>query len=206
MRARTLVIAGGLAVAAVIALAGAVAAFVYFAVNGVSLREPSAKERRLVVSSKSLAPFGVEGIDTRCESWKATRNLDFNLEIEYAYDSEKCSKDTLVITAGAEIDSSVRSARESFKLAVGAYNTGAVLGGAAIKASPELLTIGEQRYAGVFHRDDEPVGNLFIVRQGRVTHSLLVVGITFSDPTDVRAIFEPILDESSRQFPANSPS
>ena len=49
-------------------------------------------------------------------------------------------------------------------------------------------------------RTNNVVGNVFVVRQGRVLHTLVLAGIYFDDPDDIRELFEPLLEESKKQY------
>lgn len=197
MKKSTIAIAVVLGFLGVIGLAAAVVAFGYFAVKGVSTDPPDDVQKRLVLGAEAFEPFDLE-LDPKCIKFRSTRNLDRTRTIEFEHD---CEGSNVFIASEAEISPSVRDARESFVLSVGAYKTGVAIGAGELQPRDELLPIGEQRYAAVIRNGGKPVGNVFVVRQGRVLHSLLVTGIYFEDAGDVRDLFEPLLAESKRQFP-----
>lgn len=196
MKKSTIAIVVVLGLLGVVGLAAAVVAFGYFAVKGVSTDAPTDVQKRLVLSARSFEPFEVE-LDPKCIKFTSKRNLDRTRSIELEHD---CEGSKVYISSGAEISPSVRDARESFLLSVGAYRTGVAIGAGELQPREDLLPVGEQRYAAIIRNGGNPVGNVFVVRQGRVLHSLLITGVYFDDPDDVRDLFAPLLEESKRQF------
>lgn len=197
MKKSTVAIAVVLGVLGATGFAAAVVAIGYFAVNGISSGPPTDAQKRLVLSAAAFEPYDLD-LDAKCVKWTATRTLSRTREIEFEHE---CEGTTLYISSGAEINPSVREARESFLLSVGAYRTGVAIGDGELQPRDELLPLGEQHYAAVIRNGGNPVGNVFVVRQGRVLHTLLVTGIYFDEAEDVRELFTPLLEESRRQFP-----
>lgn len=197
MKKSTVAIAVVLGVLGVIGLAAAVVAFGYFAVKGVSSEPPTEEQKRLVLSPSTFQTYDVT-LDPKCITLTSKRNLDRTREITFEHE---CEAGGIYVSSAAEISPSVRDARESFVISVGAYRAGVAIGDAELQPREELLPLGEQRYAAIIRNGGKPVGNVFAVRQGRVLHSLLVTGIYFDQPEDVRELFTPLLEESRRQFP-----
>jgi hypothetical protein len=197
MKKSTVAIAVGLGALGAIGFAAAVVAFGYFAVNGISSGPPTDAQKRLVLNAAAFDSYDLD-LDPKCVKLTSKRGLDRTHEIEFEHD---CEGTTLYISSGAEISPTAREARESFLLSVGAYRTGVAIGDGELQPRDELLPLGEQHYAAVLRKGGNPVGNVFVVRQGRVLHTLMVTGLYFEDADDVRGLFTPLLEESRRQFP-----
>jgi hypothetical protein len=196
MRRRNVVIlAVGLALAGVIAAVGGLAAIVYFGFTGFGHRQATGDERQLVITAASLGRLGVE-LDPKAEKLTSKRSLDGAREIECEYE-----KDEVFFVSNAEIHRRARDAKESFTLTIGAWKTGLALGtDANLEEAQTLLAGGDDRYAGYIKNSGEIVGNVFIVRNGRVLHTLLITGHYLDDPDDVRVLIEPLLAESTRRY------
>ncbi|HYC87861.1 MAG TPA: hypothetical protein VEO54_01515 [Thermoanaerobaculia bacterium] len=197
MKKSTVAIAVVLGFLGVIGLAAAVVAFGYFAVKGVSSGPPTEAQKRLVLSAAAFDSYEVD-LDPKCVQLTSKRNLDRTHEISFEHD---CEGSDIYVSSGAEICPSVRDARESFVISVGAYRTGVAIGDAELQSRAALLPLGDERYAAIIRNNGKPVGNVFVVRQGRVLHSLLVTGLYFDKAEDVRELFTPLLAESKKQFP-----
>jgi hypothetical protein len=199
MKKSTVAIIVVVALVAVVGLAAAVVAIGYFAVKGVTSDPPTEAQKRLVLTTAAFEQYDVD-IDPKCVTFVSKRNLDFTREIEFEHE---CEGGNFYFSSGAEISPSERDARESFTLTIGAYRTGMAIGGGELVPRDELLPLGDQHYAAVIrNKDGNTAGNVFVVRQGRVIHSLLLTGLYFDGPEHVRPLFEPLLEESRRQFPA----
>lgn len=195
--ALVLLIAGAV-IGGFVAVAGTVGALVYFGARGFGVRPPTEDEKKLVVTASTLA--GYRKTDPKCETLTFKRTLDGSREIEAEYDSTKCDTELLSFTANAEIARSMRDARESFALLIAAYKIGANLGGVTMQQAPALLAAGDQHYAAQLKQGENVVGNVFVVRQGRVVHGLFIVGLTFDDSEQIQELLAPLLEESARQF------
>lgn len=185
-----------------VAIAGGVGAFLYLGANGLWSRKPTEDERKLIVTSNTLADY--VKLDASCETLKAKRNIDGTREIEAEYEPEQCrAAEQVSFVSGAEISHSKRDARESFAMTIGAYKTGARIGGGTLREVPALLTLGDQHYAAEMHKGGDVVGNLFVVRQGRVVHGLFIAGFAFRERGEVHRLLEPLLQESARRYGAS---
>jgi hypothetical protein len=180
------------------------ALLVILGVKGVASRAPTAAERRLLVSVGELGQFGISNLNRDlCESHVAKRNLDGSLEIEYEYDSDRDaeSEELLFFKSEAEINSSVSDAEECFGMRIAAYKAGASLvQGRRIEENPALFSLGDQRYSALITQDGSVIGNVLVVRQGTVVHSLLMMGRYLSDPEDLEHLLKPVLERSKAQY------
>jgi hypothetical protein len=181
---------GGIAV-----IAAAVAGFFYFAANGLSRREPTAEEKKLVITSQRMSEYA-EGVDASCEKLTSKRGIDGTREIESDY---FCEDSALIYTSSAEISRNALEARQSFRLGVVAYAAGARIGGVTVHHTASLLQAGDEHFAAELRQNDKPVGNVFVVRQGRIVLSLFLVGVYFDDAEDAKALMDPLLQEAARR-------
>jgi hypothetical protein len=197
VKASTVVLAIVLALCGVASVVAIIAGLIYFGGRGISSRPATDAERRLILSATSFEKFG-ETLEPKCQKYTSRVNLDGTREVELEYDCGESS--AVFITSEAEICRSVREARESFALSIGAYKAGLTIGGGTVEARPELLSLGDQHYAALVRSGTNVVGCVFVVRQGRVVHALVTTGIYFDDPDDIRDLFAPLLEESKKQY------
>ena len=185
-----------LATAGVLCVAGMIALFGYFAVKGVSSRPATDAEKELVVDAATLIEYGAEA-DAKCGEYKMTRNLDATTMISYECDSE-----SLYVLSSAEINPTPRDARQSFVLEIGAYKAGVALGGsdATLHRRDELLGgLGDDRYAAIIQSGGKNAGNILIVRQGRILHSVMITGLYFDDAEPIRELMTPVVEAGKKQ-------
>jgi hypothetical protein len=86
---------------------------------------------------------------------------------------------------------------EQFALRAGVGWAGKV----TLEPGDHLLTSGDQRYAVTLVRDGKPFGNLFVVRTGRVVHTLTIGGLYLEKPESVTRLFAEPFAEAQRRFP-----
>jgi len=192
-----LITVAGLALVALIGFG-----FYQVSVRGVARHELTDAERRLIVTVASLAQFGVQrDVCHACESLIAKRNFDGSIEIEYDYDSELGPEGTeyLSFSSEAQIDASVRNAHESFNGQVAAYKIGiAGIANREIREQPEKLKIGDESYWATVYTKNKELGTVVVVRNKRVTHSLLIFGMFFGSAGSLDTLLRPVIDESSQ--------
>jgi len=177
--------------------------------RGVSSRPPTQAEKRLLVPASRLGAWGIADLKPgTCERYVAKRNLDGSLELEYEYDSDRDpeSQKYLFFKSEAEINSSLDDATTSFRMQIVAYRTGMWAVRRRMEELPDLLSLGDQSYAAVIRHDEEPIGNIAVVRQGKIVHSLVIIGVYFSEPKDLEALLCPVLDQSKETSDGESPS
>jgi len=182
----------------------ALVVLVIFGARFLTPRAPTAAEKQLVVTDAQLTELGVGGLTpAKCATIQSSRGIDGALTVEYQYDSHKdpAAKQGLYLSSEAEIAHSELFAMRAFRTRVGGYNAGIFLASRKIKVYewPELITFGDQHYAAVLRNGNASVGNIFVVRQGRVVHSLILSGMYFDNADNVRDLFAPLLKESARQ-------
>lgn len=194
-RKRVVVLAVALAGAGLVVAVVAFAGLIYFTINGFSGRPANEAEQRLVIATARFAPFEIEGLGDMKPAVLTRHTLDGTREVEWEFENQH-----FFYHSTAEICRSSRAARESYKLTLGAWKTGMALGGSTVEEAPSLLHGGDERFAGFVIRDRKRVGNVFLVRNGRVLHSLMITGITFEEPTEVQQLFDPLIAESKRQY------
>lgn len=194
MKKSTVALVVVLGVTGVLAVAGIVAALGYFAIHGISSRPASEPEKQLVVDAGTLIGYGAD-VDPNCGKYTTTRNLDATLAIEY-----ECQTDSLYIQSTAEVNPNVRDARQSFLIAAGAYKAGVALGDATLHRRDDLLDLGEDSYAAILRSGTADVGNVFVVRQGRVVYAVLITGFYFDEPAPVKDLIEPLLEQGTKLY------
>ncbi len=195
MKKRTLALAIGLGLFGVLALAAIVGAVGYFLINGISSRPASETEKRLVVDAAALVEYGAD-VDPKCGKHTTTRNLDGTTDVSY-----ECDAKSVYVLSSTEVNPSVRDARQSFLLNIGAYKAGVAIGDATLERRDDLLgNLGEDRYAALIRSGGKNAGNLLIVRQGRVVHSLMITGLYFDDREPLRELFTPVVEEGKKQY------
>lgn len=192
--------------AGVSALAG-LAMFTYIiwvTVRGISAPPPAtADDRRLVVTSEALQPFGGPAPDRDAESLSTIRQFDGSRTISYEFDSRKDpdARKRVVASTTTMVHSTSLSAMQAFKVQEVATRAGVALTKSArLVDAPGLLTVGDARYAGVIHYDGKPGGNMFLMRQGRVIFTVVIVGIVFDDPQDVERLMGPLAEEAKQRY------
>lgn len=164
------------------------------------------EDRKLVVTASDLAPFGVKEIDSTRESFTAQKLIDGTRMIEYSYFDPAGAPDgsAIHLTSSAQVFLNPLSTIQMYKMQQIGLTTGFAAGKERrIVEAPKLLRTGaDQQYAAVMvdKATGKPVGNLFLVRQGRAMFSLSVMGITFDDPATVEKLLGPPLAEARRRF------
>jgi len=181
----------------IIAIAGGLVWLVNVAIKGATPKPPSADERKLVVTPEKLAEFGVT-LNPKCDSLTMMGTFGTK-QIQYERD---CDTPDVYAQSMAQVNPTKLEARQSFTLLVATMKGGLRLTGGKLNVEPhpELLTFGEQRYAAIIKHGDDPRGNLFVIRQGRVVHSIIITGIYFDEPDAVRELLGPVIEESKKQY------
>jgi hypothetical protein len=178
----------------ILLIAGALAAEI------VDSRPPKPEEKRLLVTADSLIAWGITDIDPKPQTFRTTYNtVNHAFRVIGLYDKSTARR--LHLTSSAEIFSTATEAEKTFPAWKRGTKTGvARVAGVTLQDADALLTMGDQHYAGLMKVNGEKRGNVFLFRQGRVLHSLIVSGIYFERHREVRKLFEPVYNESVRQF------
>lgn len=154
----------------------------------------------MVCAIDRLETYGYTNMPAeQCEAWPAKLNLDGSLELEHEYGSGlPPGSEYVYLSSGAELDASVKDAKESLKPPMGAMKLGIkVFGHAGLEPRPELLTLGDESYTSIVTSEGNPVGNIAFVRTGRIIHSLIIMGIYFDGQELLEDLFAEALDSSS---------
>ena len=193
-RMRTMAVLVAAAVTGVVAAVAIVAAVSF---RGVAPRmELTAAEKSLLVQVDDLAPFGIVPRTGRyTETFKAKRNLDRSLELEYAYEAAD-SAPPFSLKSEAEICGSEKDASESFSARVSAYRFGFRMAGkkgTELRAQAAPASLGQERYLGQVCVAGKPAGCALVARQGRTVFSVLLSGAFIDDGEDWTALLGPRL-------------
>ena len=167
------------------------------------LAAQTTEEKRLLVTSASLERWW-PGIDPKPQTFRTESNRG-SFRIISEYDTRGIPRkddDALFFLSDVEIFSTKVEAARWFKLEVAKTREGMLrVKHITVEDKDPLLTMGDDHYAGVIKYKGRTRGNLFVFRQGRVVHSLMITGLYFKKHKNVRKLFEPIYNESLRQFP-----
>jgi hypothetical protein len=126
--------------------------------------------------------------------------------IEYSYFDPGGAPDgsRIYITSSAQAFLSPLSTMQMYKMQQVALTSGLAMGkDQRVVGAPHLLRPGgDQQYAGVMvdEATGKPIGNIFLVRQGRAMFTLSVVGMTLDDAETVDKLLGPPLAEARRRF------
>jgi hypothetical protein len=194
--------------AGVMALAGigVFAYIMYVSINDVIKPKASpAEDRKLVVTAERLQEFGAGEIVFENEKYHSQKTFDGTRTVEYSYNDHSGSKEgtQLYLSSTAQVFPQSLSTMQMFRVQQLAIKGGlSFAGDTTTVPAPALLTAGDDRYAAVLKRKTtgEPVGNLFIVRQGRSMLTVIVIGIKFDDAASVEKLLGPALAEARRRF------
>lgn len=198
MKTRTLALlmtAGGLAI---VAFAGAAVYVGNKMWKGISGWPSTAEEKRLVLDSATLQNHLDAKVDPACDRFHTMRNIDSSVHIEVTH---QCEGDSIYFHGRAEIHRGVLEAKQSFAVSVTSMRAGLAIAGRGVELERRdgLLTAGEQRYSAIAMRNGEPVGNLFVVRHGRVVQTVILMGVYFDDPAAVRSLLGPMIDAAQKR-------
>ena len=172
---------------------------IYVGMAGVATREPTDAERQTLVTIRDLESFGVEAgrLEER-EVWQSKRNLDGSLEIEYEYDPDLAPGpgEMISLMSSAEINSTESSARESFNMTIAAYQLGFGLYDVQSRDQSHAMAGVDQSRFALIVKNEKPVGNMIVVRQGKRVHGLLLIGLYFEDPQELEDLLRPTVERS----------
>lgn len=187
--------------AGVSALAGmaAIGFFTWKTIESVRHPAPSSGEDRKLVLTAAL--LGVEEIDPLDEHFSSIQAFDGSHTIEYSYSAK--SPKRLYISSNVQVFPQSLTTIQMFRTQQLALRAGMALGGKTTTESAEhLLTIGDAHWAAYIKPKNEPraMGNILLIRQGRVLHTIVVIGRVFNDPKEIEQLLSPLMAESERRF------
>lgn len=175
----------------------------YLGMTGISSREPSVEEKQSLVTIRDLEPYGAEIAEAeKREVWKAKRNLDGTLEIEYEYDPDLAigPGDNITLQSSVDIEHTEKDARQTFSLNIAACKTGMRIYGVKTRDQQHTMADVDQSYFALVVKDEKPVGNMVNVRKGKHVYSLLVIGIFFNDPVTLEEILREKIERGERSL------
>lgn len=172
---------------------------VYLGMQGVSQRQPTAREEQAVFTMADLEAWGVEQTKlSEREEWNAKKNLDGSLEIEYNYDPERSGDDdAFSLMSSAEIHATDKDARESFGMAIAAYGVGLKIGGTTSQKQEIALPWADQSHFALIQHDNITVGNMAVIRKGNRLHAILLIGHVFDDAAELAEAMRPKVEASA---------
>jgi hypothetical protein len=184
-------------------IVGCMGLMFWWTIRNVTHQKPiTEEEKRLVLTARALEPFGFDGYDPEAEHYTVMRNFGTR-NIHYEYDSSELEtpKAHLYLSCMTEIHPQKLNAVQSFQMQKLALKAGlAIAPGAKLADAPGLLrTLGVEGYAAEL-RNQKPVGNVFLIRQGRAIHVITITNIVFDQPDEVKQLLGPLLAESRRQL------
>jgi hypothetical protein len=184
---------------------GAFGFIIYKAFDGIRHPTSSPEDRQLVVDARAFTAFGGEEPDPSREVFKSQKNFDGSRIVEYSYRSTNAGPagTQLYLSSNVMVYPQTLSTMQMFKVQQFALKSGLSLAGhTETIPAPSLLTMGDAHYAAVLRskKTGQDVGNILLVRQGRVLHTVVIVGIVLRDAHAVEQVLRPSLDESRRRF------
>jgi hypothetical protein len=98
----------------------------------------------------------------------------------------------------------VRDARQMFLINIGAYKAGVAIGSDKVtldRRDTILGKLGDDRYAAIMRSGTKNAGNVFIVRQGRIVHSVMITGLYFDDPGSAEELLATVVEQGKSVRP-----
>lgn len=159
-------------------------------------------DRKLVVTAARLHEFG--GPEPIPDYERMTVQRIFGTaNVEYEYDIPLSAEveDKVYIQSTLMVATTKAEAMQQHTFATLGLK-GGMLAAREVKVepAPRLLNFGDQKYAATMSMNGRTVGNMFVVRDGRVVHMLILSGIYFEDPAEVEKLMKPAVDEARKQF------
>lgn len=184
-------------VAGIVGVVGAVVGVAALSYRGLEPRSAlSLLEKSLLVQVGDLVAFGiVPNAGPHTETYKAKRNLDGSVELEYTYGSALDGA-RFVLHSEAEVSASEKNAGGSFRARVKAYQIGVRLSakeGTRLLDQPALPGVGAANYVGQLCVGGKPAGSTVVVWQGKTVFSVQLSGVFIDDAEDWKALLVPRL-------------
>ncbi len=184
-------------VAGIVGVVGAVVGVVALSYRGLAPRtELTAAEKSLLVQVGDLVAFGVvPNAGEHTETFKAKRNLDGSVELEYEYASTADGA-RFVLHAEAEISATSKDAQASFWARVKAYQVGvrwSARKGTRLIDQAKLPDLGADNYVGQVCVGGKPAGSTVVVWQGKTVFSVQLSGLFIDAADDLKALLAPRL-------------
>ena len=158
-------------------------------------------ELRTVLTAAALDEWGLHGVDARAQTITTGSNFDGSMTIKCEYDSDKIpnAKQPLFYISSIQIFPSAIGTDDEFAKVVEAYKTGVNrVSGRSLHEDPKLLMAGDQHYSAIMRNGQNIIGNVFVVRRGRVLHTLVISRVYFDDPPGIQHLFQPMFAASDK--------
>ena len=156
-------------------------------------------EKALFVRVSDLAQFGVRYPNAEAaETFSKSKQLDGSYEITYRFETPSGESRALFIhgsvSVGREMtDAMLAESAEKIGLLV-AFKKSGVQEREVAGVSPGKLTL--------LVKDEQPIGNVFTLRDGAKTHFFVMSGLYVKDPAIWQKLMGPKLEQLSRYSPA----
>lgn len=201
MKRQTIII---IVVSAVVVAAGLVAA-AFFAgrmfIREVKPKPATEADRRLVVTAERMQQHG--GPEPNPDYERLTVQRMFGtaaIQYEYQIPNSVETEERIYIQSAVNVAMTRTEAMQQHALGVVAMRAGMAANDLKVQPAPQLLTFGDQKYAALLMKGDRPIGNLLVVRDGRIVHTLIVSGLYFEEPEAIAELLKPPIDEARKQF------
>lgn len=153
----------------------------------------------LIIPVQRLSEFG---ITVKCSDACVRRSrshVSGSLDIDYEYDNTGRTDEehALFISSQTYADLSPLHATQTYWTYIGGIRLG-LMGSdetLEIKEVPNSLSLGNQRYWARMSRAEGPIGDVVVVRQGRMVVAYMVSGLHFSTQSDIEDLMRPVLDK-----------
>lgn len=156
-------------------------------------------EARMLLTATTATEWGLPDLDARAQTISTEPQMDGSLLIKCEYDSDKGGKLPLYFVSGVQIFPTDIGLEKDFRSIVEAYATGiSRVKDRSLRERADLLPVGDQHYSALMLNGDKPIGNVFVVRRGRVIHTLVISKIYFNERDEVLRLFQPMFDASDR--------
>lgn len=155
----------------------------------------------MIATADSLTEWGLPGLDARAQVIEAIPSTDGSLRVKCEYDSDRIegAGQPLYFVSDAHFFPTETDSKNAFRNALPAFRAGvARVTGRSVADAPELLKMGDESYAAYMRNGNKVIGNIFVVRRGRVLHSLVISKVYFGEKEDIRRLFEPMLEAAAK--------
>lgn len=158
-------------------------------------------ELRMVATAQSLTEWGMQGLDARAQTIDTIPEMDGSMRVECKYDSDRVpGSKRLYSLSEAQFFATEIEAKDAFKHNIAVYRKSVESNrGVYVHPAPELLKMGDESYAAYIQDGKTIIGNIFVLRHGRVLHTLLVNRVYFGYAEDIQRLFAPMI-EAGKKF------
>jgi hypothetical protein len=158
-------------------------------------------ELRMIVTAQSLGDWGIPDLDARAQKIETIPGIDGSLRVKCEYDSDLIpnAKQPLFYVSDAHFYTTAIGAEKGFREAIAAYKEGVSrVRGRHVHEAPTLLKMGDERYSAYIQNGKVITGNIFVIRRGRVLHSLVISKLYFDEVDGIRRLFAPMLEAAAK--------